>query len=220
MPGQAIIVGAGAQGRVVLDILRVAATHSAILFADEDPRLAHTAINGAEVIGSLDHAIARHPSAEMIVALGNPDRRIAIASRIATAGIPLLNAIHPSAVIQPSATLGAGIMIGANAVINTGARIGNNVIVNTAAVVEHDCCLQVAAMVGPGAHLGGRVTLGPAAFVSTAAVVLSRLTIGARTVVAAGAVVTRDLPPSVIAFGVPAKVRAKLDEKFDWSRVL
>jgi maltose O-acetyltransferase len=48
--------------------------------------------------------------------------------------------------------------------------------------------------IGDNAWLGGGVIVGPG------------VTIGANTVVGAGAVVTRDLPPDVLAVGVPARV--------------
>ena len=50
--------------------------------------------------------------------------------------------------------------------------------------------------------------------------VLKGVTIGARTVVAAGSVVTRSLPAGVIAGGQPARVVRAVGEKFpDWSLV-
>jgi maltose O-acetyltransferase len=52
--------------------------------------------------------------------------------------------------------------------------------------------------VGDNAWLGGGVIVGPG------------VTIGANTVVGAGAVVTRDLPPDVLAVGVPARVIRRL----------
>jgi maltose O-acetyltransferase len=39
------------------------------------------------------------------------------------------------------------------------------------------------------------------------------VTIGQDTVVGAGAVVTRDLPPGVVAAGVPARVLREIDER-------
>ena len=54
------------------------------------------------------------------------------------------------------------------------------------------------------------VTVGAGAWVGTGAIILAD--VGAGTVVAAGAVVTRPLPPNVIAGGVPAKViRARFE---------
>jgi len=217
---RALIVGAGAQGRVILDILKAQGGYDSVAFVDDNPDLRRKEINGTVVAGGFEEALKSAADTEMIVALGNPDRRLALAERISSRGIRLLNAIHPSAVIAPSARLGSGAMVGATAVVNSNSVIEDNVIINTGAVVEHDCIVSTGAAVGPGAHLGGRVSLGACAFVATGAIIISRVSIGARTVVGAGAVVTRDLPESIMAFGVPAQVRCRLDSTFNWSRVL
>ncbi|HMD70667.1 MAG TPA: acetyltransferase [Bryobacteraceae bacterium] len=216
---KAMIVGAGAQGRVILDILRAEARFESVAFVDDDPAKRGLLVNGTPVGCAIEEALAGG-GVEMIVALGDPDRRRAVAARIASRGIPLLNAVHPSAVVAPSAALGCGIMIGANAVVNSNARIGDTVIINTAAVVEHDCVIAPGAAVGPGARVGGRVTIGECAFIGSGATILSRVAIGARTVVGAGAVVTKSLPELVLALGVPARIAERLDANFDWSRVL
>jgi|ERR1017187_6609799 sugar O-acyltransferase (sialic acid O-acetyltransferase NeuD family) len=217
---KALIVGAGAQGRVILDILRAEARHESIAFVDDNSAMRGRLVNGAAIECGLEEALARPDGIEMIVALGDPDRRLAVAARIAGRGIPLLNAVHPSAVVVSSATLGRGIMIGANAVVNSNARIGDNVNINTAAAVEHDCVIAAGAAVSPGARIGGRVTIGECAFIGSGAILLSRVAIGARTVVGAGAVVTKSLPEQVLALGVPARITERLDANFDWSRVL
>jgi sugar O-acyltransferase (sialic acid O-acetyltransferase NeuD family) len=216
----ALIIGAGAQGRVVLDILRAEGRYESIQFVDDNPAMRGREVNGAKVAFGVEEALRPKANVEMIVALGNPDTRRALAACITKRGIPLLNAIHPSAVIMPSTTLGKGIMVGPAAVVNSNAQIGDNVIINTGAVVEHDCVIAEGSAVGPGARLGGRVTLGSCAFIATGAIVTSRVFIGARSVVGAGAVVHRDLPESVLAFGVPARVQRNLDSTFDWSQVL
>lgn len=50
------------------------------------------------------------------------------------------------------------------------------------------------------------VVLGNNVWLGARVIVLPGVTIGDNTVVAAGSVVTRDLPPGVVAAGVPAKV--------------
>jgi UDP-perosamine 4-acetyltransferase len=217
---KALIVGAGAQGRVILDILRAQGTYASIGFVEEDPDLLGKTLNGALIECGLPQALQNLRGVELIVALGNPLRRAALSASIRASGGVLLNAIHPSAVIMPTASLGSGIMIGATAVVNSNARIHNDVIVNTGAVIEHDCVVGEAAGIAPGAQLGGRVTVGTRGFVGTGAIVLSRLQIGADTIVGAGAVVTKSLPDRVLAFGVPARVQKALKEDFDWSAVL
>ena len=217
----ALIVGAGAQGRVILDIVRAQGRHTEIALVDDNRELWGSRVNDARVIGGLDDVLRQPaPDVEMIVALGNPVVRVDVAANIRRHGIPLFNAIHPSAVVMPTAAMGFGIMVGATAVINSNAQVADNVIINTGAIVEHDCTLAEGAALAPSAHLGGRVTLGRSAFVSTGAIVLSRISIGEATVVAAGAVVTKDLPARVLAMGIPARVLECLGADFNWSRVL
>jgi acetyltransferase-like isoleucine patch superfamily enzyme len=52
----------------------------------------------------------------------------------------------------------------------------------------------------------GDIVLERDVWLATGVTVLAGVRIGAATVVAAGSVVTRDLPPGVLAAGVPARV--------------
>jgi sugar O-acyltransferase (sialic acid O-acetyltransferase NeuD family) len=205
---------------VILDILLAARRYENILFADDEPAMRGRRINEVLVVSGVIEAFRSSKSAEVIIALGNPDMRVEWGHRAEASGIPLLNAIHPSAVVTPSACLGTGIMVGANAVINSNARVSSHAIINTAAVVEHDCDIAEGAAVSPGARIGGRVKLGRCAFIGSGAIVTSRVSVGDRSVVGAGAVVNRDLPANVLAFGVPARIQRTLDPSFDWSTVL
>jgi maltose O-acetyltransferase len=54
------------------------------------------------------------------------------------------------------------------------------------------------------------VVIGDDVWIGTGVIVLPGVSIGSRTIVAAGAVVNRDLPPDVLAAGVPARVVKKL----------
>ncbi|MFC5906461.1 sugar O-acetyltransferase [Streptacidiphilus monticola] len=56
------------------------------------------------------------------------------------------------------------------------------------------------------------ITIGDNVWLGGGVIVLPGVTIGENTVVGAGAVVTRDLPPNVVAVGNPARVVRSLDE--------
>ena len=56
----------------------------------------------------------------------------------------------------------------------------------------------------------GNVTIGRNAWLGGAVIVCPGVTIGDDTVVGAGSVVTRDLPPAVVAVGNPARVVRRL----------
>ena len=77
--------------------------------------------------------------------------------------------------------------------------------------VEAACSRRVSAgeaTAGPRAVLAGSVCLGDATLVGCGAVVLPGVSIGRGATVGAGAVVTADLPPDVVAAGVPARAGA------------
>lgn len=218
---KALIFGAGAQGRVVLDILRAQGRHESVEFVDDNEQLWGQRVNGIPIVGGFDYILQQdRETFEMVVALGNPNTRLTIAKKAKEHSIHLLNAVHPSAVIMPSATIGEGNMISPAAVINSNARIGNNVIINTGAVIEHDCILADGISVSPGAHLGGRVTVDRVAFISTRAIVVPRISIGAGAIIGAGAVVTKDVPARVLVRGMPARIVEQINETFDWKRLL
>lgn len=61
-------------------------------------------------------------------------------------------------------------------------------------------------------HESGRpVTIGEDVWVGGGAIILPGVTIGSRTVIGAGSVVTRDIPDDVVAAGNPCRVIRRLD---------
>jgi galactoside O-acetyltransferase len=55
-------------------------------------------------------------------------------------------------------------------------------------------------------HKPGKIKVGRDVWIGANAVVLPNVSIGDGSIIGAGAVVTRDIPPGVIAGGVPARV--------------
>ncbi len=118
-----------------------------------------------------------------------------------------VNAIHPSAVMSPSALLaGNCVMVSAGAVINPLATIGTGAICNTGCIIEHECEVGAFSHIGPGAILCGNVYVGEETFIGAGAVVRQGIKIGSNVMVGAGAVVVRDIPDNVTVVGTPAKV--------------
>jgi UDP-perosamine 4-acetyltransferase len=218
---KAFILGAGPMGRMILEILRAQGCHESIEFVDDNADLWNREINGARIVGGLDCVCLRQDGrSALITALGNPKLRLAVAREARERSIPFLNAIHPSAVVSPSATLGVGTTIASLAAVGTDARIGDHVIISTGAIVEHDCRLEDGMYLCPGALVGGRVSVGEGSFLGVGAVVLPRISIGAWAVVGASALVTEDVPSRVVVMGSPARIIAKVNENYDWKRLL
>jgi UDP-perosamine 4-acetyltransferase len=203
-----IIVGAGGHGRVVLDILRTAGGHRVVGFLDANPDLHGTDVAGVPVLGHLNvlPKLKARGISGAIVAIGDNRVRQRYADKLTAAGLELVQAIHPSAVISSTARIGRNVVVAPGAIVCTDARIADGAIINTAATVDHECDVGQAAFLAPGARLGGRVTVGEGAFVGIGAGVLPCLSIGAHAVVGGGALVRDDVPPGVTVVGVPARV--------------
>ena len=88
------------------------------------------------------------------------------------AGKPAFTGIHERASIDASATLGAKVSVDACAVIAKGAmigdgsRIGAGAFIGEGVVLGRDCIIEANATVLPGAILGNRVVVHPAATIS------------------------------------------------------
>lgn len=203
-----VIIGAGGHGKVVLDVLQCEGKHRVVGFLDADASLHGSAVAGVQVMGGINQLLKlkQQKVRGAIIAIGDNRVRQQYAREAIEAGLELLTAIHPSATVARTATIGKNVVIAAKAVVCPDAKIGDSTIVNTAAVVDHECVVEEAVHIAPGALLAGRVKIEESAFIGMGACILQCLSVGARTVVGAGAVVRADLPAGVTAVGVPARI--------------
>lgn len=201
-----LLIGGGGHAKVVIDAAR-AAGFAVAGFLDPDPAAA--AIDGVARLG--DDAAADALRAQGLtlafVAIGDNRLRRRIGERLRAQGFTLATVLHPSAIVSPSATIGAGSIAMPRAVVNAAARIGDHVVINTGAIVEHDCLLADGVHVAPGSTLGGGCTLGEEALFGLGACARPLARIGARAVIGAGAVVAGDIAADTTALGAPARPR-------------
>lgn len=115
-------------------------------------------------------------------------------------------AIHPSAIISPSAIIGEGTVVMPGAIVNADVIIGKHCIVNTGASVDHECVVGDYCHIAPHASLCGQVHVGEGTLIGVGASVIPCIKIGEWCIVGAGAVVTKPIPGYCTAVGVPAKV--------------
>ncbi len=72
--------------------------------------------------------------------------------------LPVL--VHPSAEIDPSAVLGAGVQVYPKAVVGANVIIGPGSVINSGAIISHDCIIGNLSHIAPGAILAGHVEIG------------------------------------------------------------
>jgi UDP-N-acetylbacillosamine N-acetyltransferase len=212
-----LIWGASGHALVVADILRVRGEYEIWgLLDDSNPPRGSSHIYGLPILGGADclDELKRTGIAHLICGIGNCSARLRLASAAKEKGFQLGIAAHPHAVIAENAEVGCGSVIAAGAVVNPGAKVGENVIINTCASVDHECSIGDGVHLGPGVHLGGLVKIEEGAWIGIGATICDRIRIGSHSIIGAGSVVTKDVPPGVVAYGVPAKViRSVPDQK-------
>jgi 2,3,4,5-tetrahydropyridine-2,6-dicarboxylate N-acetyltransferase len=142
-------------------------------------------------------------------------------------GVPLLDLkdiearIEPGAIIREHVQIGKQAIIMMGAVINIGAVIGESTMIDMNAVIGGRGHIGKNCHIGAGAVIAGvieppsaaPVTIEDEVLIGANAVILEGITVGHGSVVAAGAVVTQDVPPNVVVAGTPARVIKEIDEK-------
>ena len=186
-----IIIGEGGHGKVIADIVRS---------------------SGDQLVGFLDDSLKpgalgavtdyeKYGDCWFIVGIGNAEIRERI---VRSLSVRWYTAIHPSAVVSPSASIGEGSVVMPNAVINAESVIGNHCIVNTGAIIEHNNTVCDYAHVSVGAKLGGTVKIGRASWIGIGSVINNNLSVCDGSTVGAGAVVVQDITEPGVYVGIPA----------------
>lgn len=203
-----IILGAGGHGRVVLDIILQAKKHKPIGFLDNNEALHGRRVDGLPVLGAMDQlSDLTHRGIEgVIVAIGDNGIRRSLGNLIEQHDFQLLNAVHPSAQLATSVSVGKGVVIAAGALVCAHCQIGDYSILNTGSITDHESMIGTSAHVCPGVRLAGHVTVESGAFIGIGATVVQNIRIGFEAIVGAGAVVTSDVDPMTTVVGVPARV--------------
>ncbi|MBP5435097.1 2,3,4,5-tetrahydropyridine-2,6-dicarboxylate N-acetyltransferase [bacterium] len=143
-------------------------------------------------------------------------------SAIPLADLTKYNArIEPGAIIRDMVEIGDKCVIMMGAVLNIGAVIGEGTMVDMNSVIGGRAIVGKNCHVGAGAVLAGVIEPPSATpviveddvVIGANAVVLEGVKIGRGSVIAAGSVVTKDVPPLSLAAGVPAKIIKQVDDR-------
>ncbi len=196
MDKKVIIIGAGGHGRVISDIILACGDEVAGFIDDR----ADVKINGFKYLGSMSE-IENYKDSLFIIGIGNNEIRRRIAKTY-----PHLNyytAIHPSAVISRTASVGAGTCVMPNVTVNSMSEIGEHCIINSGAVVEHDCKVADFVHLSPRVAIGGIVSIGELSHIGIGTSVVSEINICEKVIVGAGGAVNRDIKEPGTYVGVP-----------------
>jgi sugar O-acyltransferase (sialic acid O-acetyltransferase NeuD family) len=138
----------------------------------------------------------------------NAKNKLSRVERLRSLGIPddaLATAIHPRAHIEPSVTIGKGVLASAYAGTSFGATIKNHVHLYSFSYLAHDTIIED--FVGVTAHsiVGARVTVEEGAHIGLNATIREDVRIGRYALVGMASVVLNDVEPFQIVGGNPAR---------------
>jgi UDP-perosamine 4-acetyltransferase len=194
-PTSVAVYGTGSQAVIAEEALGTG--YTVVVFIDYESRF--TSLRGIPVLS---------PSALLPLAdkglklahssLPTPALEDRAALEIESAGLTTVSAIHPSAVVSPTAKLGANVYVGPLAVIGPEAELDDYCRVLNGASVAHHTRLGRGVQVADGARIGGHVTIGAHSLLGLNAAVNFHLTIGERVTVNSGVAVYDHVPDSSI----------------------
>lgn len=197
-----VLLGGGRHAKMCIDLLRQTQTHEIYGILDSHTETGQL-VMGVPIVGP-DRSLEdwrRKGLRYAVNAVGgihNHPVREEVFKRIKKAGFELPNLIHPSAVLEPSVSLGDGNQLMAHALIGSASRIGNNCIINSGAIVSHDCVLHDNVHLAPGSTLAGGVQIGKNTLIGMGVTLYMDVKVGANVTIHNGCHITQHIPDNTV----------------------
>ena len=131
----------------------------------------------------------------VIVGLGykHQKKRIELINILKQKKINIINAIHPSAFVHDSVSIGQGVVIYPHTIIEKNTVLADGSIINTAALICHDSIIGKGTFIAPRTVVLGDNNLGEFCFIGANSTIKNGLKIGDGSVVGFGLRVTSNL---------------------------
>jgi sugar O-acyltransferase (sialic acid O-acetyltransferase NeuD family) len=205
-----IVIGAGgAAKQIIAAVERDGKRHIVGLITPDlksgEPFFGYRVLGDDDEVGAL---VARREIDAAVMAIGDNGRRAQVVHRLRES-VPELrfaSVIDPSAQVARGAMVGCGSTILAGAIIDSDVSLGEFTLINLAAVIAHDCKIGDFASLSAAAAVGGGSTIGAYTAIGLGVNITHGIAVGEHTVVGVGSTVIRSLPGHVVAYGSPARV--------------
>ena len=205
-----IIIGAGGLGRETIwtaeRINAVKPEWNILGFIDDKPSYKGKIIDGYRVLGN-SADVATYPDAYYVCAVGSAKtRKSAVEKILKIHPVKFATLIDPACVIcRDRTTVGEGCIICAHTYITVDIKIGNHVYFGADGTIGHDAVIDDFVTCYPGVNVSGTTTVHTGCEIGAGSQVIQGVNVGENTIVGAGSVVIRDLPPDCTAVGAPAR---------------
>lgn len=174
-------------------------------FLDDNVENHGSIVNELNVLGGLDW-LKEKDEVSVVLGIGSPKAKKKIITNLVKLKIlEFPNLVHPSVKFSRFNVIGKGNVICEGNILTTNITIKDFVTINLNCTIGHDTLISSYSTILPNASVSGEVIFEEEVDFGTNATVIQGITIGAETIVGAGAVVVKDLPAKCTAVGMPAK---------------
>ena len=208
-----VIIGAKGLAKELLEILHRRGIKDMAFFDDVNKDMPDQLFGHFPVLKSMEEVgkYFNEFSNEFIIGVGNPAIRKMLCEKFENAGGKAVSLISDRAeigsfenIIEEGTVITSGTILTNSIVVKKGALI------NLSSTVGHDSVVGAFSEICPNVSISGHCTIGDGVFLGTSATILPNITIGNNSVIAAGSVVTKDVPENVLVAGIPAVIKKNL----------
>lgn len=209
-----LIVGAKGFAKEILEILHQKnETENLCFYDDVNDDVPNKLYDEFPILKSIEEAenYFKNISSEFILGIGNPKLRKKLFDKFTNMGGKAVT------IISKNCEIGSfGNKIESGAILTTGTILTNSitvkkgVLINLNCTIGHDTTIGEFVEICPNVSVSGHCEIGNLVFIGTGAIILPNLKIGNNSIIAAGSVVSKDVPANVMVAGVPAAIKKQL----------
>lgn len=211
------IYGASGFGREIMPVAKAFLSNRKITFEKLlfiDDKLYGQTINGYPVISFDEFILLNAPKKFVCIAISDNKIREKIFNKLLKFSIDNWSIFATNSILLDECNIGENSVLAPFATLTSNISIGKSFHANIYSYVAHDCIIGDFVTFAPGVKCNGNVHIHDYAYLGTGAIIKQGkpnkpLIIGEGACVAAGAVVTRNVPPFVTVIGNPAMPLSK-----------
>lgn len=202
------ILGSGDLGVQLAHHINSDSDHQVIGFFD-DLRESGSQVDGIPVLGSLRSVRKQYAAGEFdSVLVGIGYRHLVLRQKLyeeLSPHVPFATFIHPSAIVDPTCTIGRGVVIYSGCVIDMHSEICPNTLLNVGCVIAHHSRIGMGCFLSPSVSVAGFVQVQSGVTLGIGTTIIDNINIHAGVRTGAGAVVTSNLVTPGLYVGIPAR---------------
>ena len=212
-----IVVGAGGFAKEIIEILiKNDGYDNSNLFIFEEIDKKKSSFYGFKILQEMDEVkkVFDTLSPDFCLGVGTVIARYNLCKKFENSGGNLVSVVSSNSSIgKYDVKIGNGTCVMSSSTISNGVSIGKGVLVNADVLAGHDVTIGDFSDISPGVKLTGHSMVGRFVTIGTSAVILPGVKIGDNSMIAAGSVVSNDIPNNSMVVGiVPSRIVKKLPE--------